>query len=174
MKNLIIYGSEYGVTKKYAETLGEMVEGKVISYEQAKKQLAEDSYDTIVYMGGLYAGSALGLKETAKLFPADGKIIIVTVGLMPPELLDTKLKKSVQRQVPKDVFDRAERFHLQGAIDYSILSGKHKMMMGTLCNVLKLKPAKTDDDRALIASYNQNLDLVDFSKLEPIKTAILG
>lgn len=173
MAKLIIYGSQYGVTKKYAERLGEMTDTKVISYQQAKDQLTDASLDTIVYMGSLYAGAATGLKETAKLFPENCKIIIVTVGLMSPELLDTNLKKSVQRQVPKDVFERAERFHLQGAIDYSILSKKHKKMMGFLCNALKLKPKKTADDRALIDSYNKSLYLVDFDKLEAIKRYLM-
>ena len=169
MAKLIIYGSQYGVTKKYAETLGEMTDTKVINYRQAKDQLTADSYDTIVYMGSLYAGVATGLKETAKLFPSDCKIIIVTVGLMSPELLDKNIKKSVQSQVPKEIFDKADRFHLQGAIDYSILSKKHKMMMGVLCKALKLKPKKTADDKALIDSYNKSLYLVDFNKLDHIK-----
>ena len=36
MNNLIIYGSQYGTTKRYAEKFAEMMDFPVISYENIK------------------------------------------------------------------------------------------------------------------------------------------
>ncbi|WP_289782551.1 flavodoxin domain-containing protein, partial [Thomasclavelia cocleata] len=74
MNTLIIYGSQYGTTKRYAEKFSEMTHLPIISYENIKN-LKE--YERVVYFGGLYAGGVKGLKNTVKkLFP-DTKLIIV-------------------------------------------------------------------------------------------------
>lgn len=59
MKTLIIYGSQYGTTKRYAEKFAEMTDIPVVSHEDIKI-LAE--YDRVIYFGGLYAGGVKGLK----------------------------------------------------------------------------------------------------------------
>lgn len=60
MNTLIIYGSQYGTTKRYAEKFAEMTDFPVISYEDIKTLT---DYERIIYFGGLYAG---GIKGSAK------------------------------------------------------------------------------------------------------------
>lgn len=57
MKDLIIYGSQYGTTKNYAEKFASMTGIPVISYEDIKDL---NGYDLIIHFGGLYAG---GVKD---------------------------------------------------------------------------------------------------------------
>ena len=78
MKSLIIYGSQYGTTKRYAERFAEMTGFPVISYEDIN---ALTGYERVIYFGGLYAGGVKGLKNAVKRFSLDTKLIIVTVGL---------------------------------------------------------------------------------------------
>ena len=78
MKTLIIYGSQYGTTKRYAERFAEMTGFPVISYEDIN---ALSGYERVIYFGGLYAGGVKGLKNAVKRFSLDTKLIIVTVGL---------------------------------------------------------------------------------------------
>ncbi|NMA51514.1 MAG: hypothetical protein GX949_00690, partial [Peptococcaceae bacterium] len=53
MDKIIIYGSQYGTTERYAGELSKRTGIKALSYE-AVKDLS--MYDTIIYLGGLYAG----------------------------------------------------------------------------------------------------------------------
>ena len=61
MKTLIIYGSQYGSTKRYAERLSEITGIEAVDYKKAK---GIEGFDRIIFMGGLYAGGVLGLKKT--------------------------------------------------------------------------------------------------------------
>ena len=53
MKSLIVYGSQYGTTKQYAEELSKRTNIKVISFKKINQQI--NDYDNIIYLGGLYA-----------------------------------------------------------------------------------------------------------------------
>ena len=50
MNNIIIYGSHYGTTKKYAEELSRRTNIEVISFENVEEI---NDYDNIIYLGGL-------------------------------------------------------------------------------------------------------------------------
>ena len=78
MNTLIIYGSQYGTTKRYAEKFAEMMDFPVISYENVKNVT---DYERVIYFGGLYAGGVKGLKSTVRKLSSNIKLIIVTVGL---------------------------------------------------------------------------------------------
>lgn len=53
MNSIIIYASQYGATKKYAEELSKRTNIPVISFKNIKDI---NSYEQIIYLGGLYAG----------------------------------------------------------------------------------------------------------------------
>ena len=63
MNTLIIYGSQYGTTKRYAEKFAEMTHFPVVSYEDVKTLT---DYERIICFGALYAGGVKGLKNTVK------------------------------------------------------------------------------------------------------------
>ena len=128
--DIIICGSCYGTARQYAERLSKKTNISVKSYKDISLL---DDYNTIIYVGALYAGGVLGMKETfSKMTAVQGKhIVIVTVGLADPT--DTKnienIRNSMQRQLSPSVFKHAHIYHLRGGIDYSRLSLKHKTMM---------------------------------------------
>ena len=78
MNQIIVYGSEYGTTKRYAEKLSQLSGIDAIGYEDVKTL---QTYSRIIYLGGLYAGGVKGLKRTVKLIPPAAKLLLVTVGL---------------------------------------------------------------------------------------------
>ncbi|MGN9164485.1 flavodoxin domain-containing protein [Tissierellaceae bacterium HCP3S3_D8] len=171
MKKIIVYGSKYGTTKRYAIELSNKTGIKVISYDKARDL---STYDTIVYLGGLYAGGVLGLSKTIKLLPENSKqtVIIVTVGLADTKdsVNTDKIKSSIRKQIPKDIYDKAKKFHLRGGIDYQKLNLKHKIMMKLLYNKVKKIPLEkqTAETKAMIDTYNQKVDFVDFNSLKDI------
>ena len=64
---IIIYGSQYGTTKRYAEHLSAMTGIEAVAFKEAKDI---DKYERVIFMGALYAGSVLGLKKAvSKMSP---------------------------------------------------------------------------------------------------------
>ena len=171
MSNIIIYGSHYGTTKQYAKELSRRTNIEAISFKNVKKI---NDYDNIIYLGGLYAGGVLGMSKTIKKLnnTVNKKIIIVTVGLSDPmdEVNKNNIRNNIKKQVSKEIFEKAKIFHLRGGIDYSKLNFKHKTMMKLLYNAVKNLPKEkqTAEDRAMIETYNQKVNFVDFSSLDKI------
>jgi flavodoxin len=61
--NIVIYGSQYGTAKRYAEELSNRLGFELKSYEEVADV---NLYDTIIYVGALYAGGVLGRKRHLK------------------------------------------------------------------------------------------------------------
>ena len=168
---IIIYGTQYGTARKYAEELVNRTGIDCKSYEEVEDI---NLYDTIVYIGSLYAGGVHGMKKTmAKYTVSDDKrLIIATVGLADPENQENTehIKSSIRKQLPADVYDSTAIFHLRGAIDYSTLNFKHKTMMGLLYRKAKNLPEekKNAEVKAMIETYNKVVDFIDFESLNPI------
>ena len=175
MSSIIIYGSCYGSTKQYAEELSKRTNIEAISFKNVKKI---NAYNTIIYLGGLYAGGVLGMAKTIKKLKdfSNKKIIIVTVGLSDPtdEVNKNNIRNNIKNQIQKEIFEKAKIFHLRGGIDYSKLNFAHKTMMKLLYNSVKNLPEEklTAEDRAMIETYNKKIDFIDFSSLEQIISEI--
>ena len=173
MNTVIIYGSQYGTTKRYAEKFAEMTDLPIISFEDIENL---EKYERVVYFGALYAGGVKGLKNTIKKLSPNTKLVIVTVGLA--DVCDEKnisnIRNSIRKQMPEYFFKKASIFHLRGGIDYQKLSFKHKMMMKLLYNKAKNMPEekKTAEVRAMIETFNSNVDFVDFACLDQITESI--
>ncbi|NLG31549.1 MAG: hypothetical protein GX546_04445, partial [Acholeplasmataceae bacterium] len=81
--NVIIYGSKYGAARKYAKRLGELTNIEIKNFKYVQNI---NIYETIIYIGALYAVGVLGLEKTFKKIKDINrkKIIIATVGLSDP------------------------------------------------------------------------------------------
>ena len=171
MRTIIVYGSQYGTAKRYAEALAGRTDSEVRSYEES---MDLDAYDIIVFIGALYAGGVLGLKKTLSGIHdlQNKKIVIATVGLADPN--DRKntetIRSSLKKQLSENIFVHARIFHLRGGIDYSRLSLKHRTMMALLYGKAKGLPEekKTAEVKAMIDTYGKRVDFVDFCSLAPI------
>lgn len=168
---IIIYGSCYGTTKKYAEELSGRFGCEAVSYENVNDI---NAYQTIIYMGGLYAGGVQGMKKTLKKLSdiSDKIICIVTVGLADPtdEKNIEHIRKNMKTQVSEELYNKANIFHLRGGIDYSKLNFLHKKMMGMVYKKAVSVPVEERNAElsAMIETYNKQADFVDFDSLDPI------
>ena len=173
MNTIILYGSEYGATRRYAEKLAEQTGLPAVSYEKAGSLAG---YEQIVYLGGLYAGGVKGLKQTVKKLPAGVRLILVTVGLA--DVRDKQnvenIRRSLRTQLPAEVLQNAAIFHLRGGIDYGRLNFTHKTMMTLLYNrARKLPPEQQSaETKAMIDTFGQKVDFVDFAALGPVADAM--
>ena len=171
MTSVVIYGSQYGTAKQYAEELASRTSIAARPYDSVGDI---NHYDTIAYVGALYAGGVLGMKKTfAKLASCEGKTIaIATVGLADPTDPENvaNIEANMKRQLSEEVYEAAQIFHLRGGIDYSKLGFKHKTMMKLLCNKAKNLPEeeKNAEVRAMLETYGKQVNFVDFDTLDPI------
>lgn len=171
MDRIIIYGSCYGTAKLYAEALSEKTGIKAVSYDRIS---GLDRYETIVYVGGLYAGGVRGMAKTVKKILEDTccRFIVVTVGLADPE--DEKnvrnIRASAGKQIPGGLRARTEFYHLRGGIDYGKLNLVHRTMMKLLYEQVKKQPVEQQDaeTRAMIETYGKKADFIDLDRLDPI------
>ena len=173
MKSMIVYGSEYGTTRRYAESLSRQTGIPAADYKELK-DLA--GCGLIIHLGGLYAGGVKGLKRTVKLLPPGARLILVTVGLADvtdPENIHN-IQTSVQRQLPAPLWKNTQLFHLRGGIDYGKLHFAHKTMMTLLCSQARRIPEekRTAEVRAMIETFNAKVDFVDLDTLAPVQEAI--
>lgn len=173
MKKIIVYGSQYGTTKAYAEKLSQITGLKAVSFDEIKTL---SGYQTVVYFGGLYAGGVKGLKSTIKRLPAAVTLIVATVGLADTSNLQNQnnIREALRRQIPAEIYRKAKIFHLRGGIDYGKLSFKHKTMMSLLYRSIKKLPAEkqSEENKAIMETYNQKVNFVDFRTLNPIVEAL--
>lgn len=171
MKHIIVYGSQYGSTRRYAEKLSEQTGIPAVGYKDVPNL---SDMKIIIYLGGLYAGGVLGLAKTLRNFSLqDGqKLILVTVGLADPNEPENQhnIRTSLQKQLPAGLLYQAKIFHLRGGIDYQQLSFGHRTMMKLLYQSLRRTPLEkqTAENRALIETYGKKVDFTDFGALEPI------
>ena len=166
---IIIYGSLYGSTKRYAERLSEITGIEAVAFKEAKDNA---KYDRVIYMGALFAGSVLGLRKTASRMSVGQKLTIITVGMVDPANLENidYIRRSIKGKVPAHLYDETQIYHLRGAIDYSNLTLKHKMMLSVIhWKISKMPEEKLNAEaKTILAIYGKNLDNVDFKSLEEL------
>ena len=171
MERIIIYGSQYGSTQRYAKRLSQQTGIPAVNYKETPEL---SDVKTIIYLGGLYAGGVLGLAKTLRKISTEKvqKLILVTVGLADPEEQENKdnIRASLQRQISPELFGRTKIFHLRGGIDYQKLSFGHRTMMKLLYQSLQRRQweTQTAENRAFMETYGKQVDFTDFGALEPI------
>ena len=171
MNNIIVYGSNYGTSKRYAEELGRRMQVEVVSYKELRDI---NKYMNVIYVGGLYAGGVCGMSKTLKKWKREDKksLCIISVGLSNHRAQKNvdEIKKNIKRQLPDELYKMARINHLRGGINYTKLSGIHKVMMGLLYKKCKSIPEEQRDEetKAMIETYNQIVDFVNFDDLDAI------
>ena len=166
---IIIYGTMYGSSKRYAEILSEKFNIEMKNFNEIKDI---NIYDEIIYIGSLYAGGVLGMKKTLNKIKdlTNKKIIIATCGVADPKDAENieAIRKNIKKQLKEEIFNIASIYHVRGAIDYKKLSAKHKIMMKLLYKkCIKIpEEERTPDMRGLIETYNKQVDFIseDFLK----------
>ena len=166
--SIIIYASQYGSTKRYAERLSAITGIKCVSLKEAEDI---QNYERIIYMGALFAGSVLGLKKYAAAITSQ-ELIVITVGLVDPQDGENikYIRNNIKSQIPAHLYDEDKIFHLRGAIDYSNMRLKHKLMMKFMHSRLSKMPEDelNAESKTILETYGKKVDYVDFNSLQTI------
>jgi hypothetical protein len=135
MKTLILYRSFLGSSKQYAEWLHEEVPSDIMKFRQAGGKVLE-SYDTVVLIGGTYAGwLSLSGYLKSKWKKLQGKrVVFVTVAGAPAE--DAVSVKAYSK-VPENIRTAVKHFHLRGKIGKTNLDEVKKEKIQPIAEYIK-------------------------------------
>ena len=157
----IVYVSNTGSSKKYAEMLSEKTGYPCYSLSESDAAVGSD----IVFIGWVMAGTLQGLAEARTKF---GTLkAVVAVGMMKTEGQDAALKEKNSISQPF--------FSLAGAFDVRKLSGMYKMMMGMMLKMIKDKMRESDDPKSKEPAkmFDEGFDMVKEENLDEV-LAFLG
>ena len=176
MKTLIVYTSQTGFTQKYAEWLGERMQGDVLNLKEAQKKDAAffDGYQAIVYGGWAMAGKVT--KSNWFLDKAvgwkDKRLAMFCVGGAPAESrnVEAALKSMLTDEQRKYI----KAFYCPGGFNYERMSGVSKVAMKMFIASLKKKKDATDEERQMADLISTSYDISDKKYIEPIAEYLEG
>ena len=173
-KVLVVYQSKYGATKKYAEILREEIPCDVVRTPDCRK-MDFSRYDTVLFSGGVYAGSIAGLKDMKKHRRdlTGKKLAVLCVGASPS---DPKAMKKLREQNLKGEFSETPLFYARGAWDESKMDFKDQLM----CKLLEKSISRLDESacepwmKELLTAVGQKHDWVDRKQIRPLIKFLRG
>ena len=152
MIKAIVYTSNTGFTKRYAQMLGN--EKGIPVYEFGKTKGNVNKEDEIIYMGWLMAG---GIKNYKKAKNEYNVKAVCAIGMTRPS--DRQYDEILKRHNIKE-----NLFYLQGGFDKNKLKGLHKFMMNILEKVIRpnieKKENKNEEDIEMLEIMQNGKDCV--------------
>lgn len=130
----IVYTSNTGYTKQYAELLGQNTGLPVYALPEADKALTSKS--SILYLGWLMASKVQGYAKAAKRYQVEA-VCGVGMGATGSQLEEVRKANQLPASLPV--------FTLQGGFDMAKLHGVYKMMMTVMAKTVGKKLADKKD-----------------------------
>ena len=174
MKTLVVYTSQTGFTKRYAQWLGERTNGDVFDLKEVQKNADSffEEYEAIVYAGWFMAGKVVKVNwffDKAKGWK-DKQLALIAVGGSPNESpdVDVSMKKLLTDEQKKYI----KAFYCQGGFNYEKMNVPSKLAMKAF--VGSLKKSKDEKQREMGAYIDHSYDISDVKYLEPVVDYIQG
>lgn len=136
-KTIVVYKSNYGSTKKYANWIAEALKVNLHEITEVTKEVIEDC-DTIIYGGGVYASRIIGLESLLKKYRdiRNKDFIVFAVGASPKS---NETEKFIKEVLKKLELNNVKSFYLRGAIDEKNMTFIHRTMMKMMRKSLEKK-----------------------------------
>lgn len=158
MKAIVIYNSQTGFTKRYAQWIAEELSCDCVSFKEKRKVNPKD-YDTIIFGSWFHAASVLKRKWLFRLRQAhpDKKYIAFATGASPVNSPDIPL--ALEKNFPKGC--AIQTFYFQGGLDYDKMGFVSKTMMKMLCRSIKNKKDRTPQEDEMLNMISHSYDCSD-------------
>lgn len=153
----IVYTSNTGHARQYAQMLGEKTGLPVYSLEKALSQLPGGS--GVLYLGWIHASRIKGYSRAAKHFSV---CAVCGVGLCDTGTLISEVRKATS--VPENI----PLFTLQGGFDRSRLKGMDKMLISMLTKGLSAQKQRSPQDERMLQLLQKNASYVCEDSLKEV------
>lgn len=167
MKTLVIYNSQTGFTKRYAEWIAEAAGADCLALSVAKRKSLDD-YEAIVFGGWACAGSISGLRWFKGHMDqwTDKKLAVFCVGGSPIDSPD--IGQFLKQNVKKYGLREVGTFYCPGGFNYEKMPVASKLMMKLFLKKLKAKKGKTEAEQEMVKMISASYDISDRKYIEPI------
>ena len=167
MKTIVIYNSQTGFTKKYADWISQKANAECVEFSKAKN-MNLDSYDSIVFGGWAMAGSITKVKWFKKNIDKwqNKKLVAFCVGASPIE--NPELDQFYATAFTQEEFKKVKLFYCPGGLNYEKMPATSKVMMKMFVKMLNNQKDKTEADLYRIKMMSSSYDISDIKYIEPI------
>lgn len=176
MKALVVYTSQTGFTKKYAEWIAKRLQADLMDVHDAKKKKKSDfdSYDAIIYGGWAMAGKVIQSKWFLAKAPAwkEKKLALFCVGASPKENPD--VEQSLKNLLTDEQRKYIRSFYCQGGLDYDKMKTPSKLACKALVSMLNKKKDATQKEKDMAEMLSHSYDISDEKYIEPIVEYVIA
>lgn len=167
MKTIVIYNSQTGFTKRYAQWIAEAAGADCLELSAAKKKDLT-AYEAIIYGGWACAGSISKISWFKSNIDkwADKKLIAFCVGASPIE--NPEIEPGLKKNFDESQLKKVSVFYCPGGFNYEKMSAPSKLMMKMFIKALKAKKNKTEEEQQMIKMISASYDISDKKYIEPI------
>lgn len=167
MKTVVIYNSQTGFTKRYAQWIAEAAGADCLELSKAKGK-SLDEYEAVVFGSWACAGSISKInwfkgnmdKWTNK------KLIAFCVGASPIE--SPQIEQFLKNIFSEAQLKKVSAFYCPGGFNYEKMSAPSRLMMKMFIKSLKAKKDKTEEEEEMIKMISASYDISDRKYIEPI------
>ena len=166
-KTIVIYNSQTGFTKRYAEWISEATGADCLELSDAKKKdLA--AYEAIIFGGWACAGSISKLSWFKNNIDkwTDKKLIAFCVGASPIE--NPEIEPALKQNFTESELEKVSIFYCPGGFNYEKMSTPSKLAMKMFIKALKAKKDKTETEQEMVKMISSSYDISDKKYIEPI------
>lgn len=166
MIKAIIYTSNTGFTRKYAQMLSRKISLPAYNAGLGENKKLLSKGDEVIYMGWVSTNKIEGLKKASRHYSIKAVcpcgISENTDGI----IKDIRIKNNIADDMPV--------FYLRGGMDFSKLTGMHKKMLMMFGSVLQKTVEKETDEeekrkaKDLIRILDKGADFTDTIRLKPL------
>ena len=167
MKTIVIYNSQTGFTKRYAEWIAKATVADCLELSDAKKKDLT-AYEAIIFGGWACAGSISKLSWFKNNIDkwTNKKLIAFCVGASPIE--NPEIEPALKHNFTESELKKVSVFYCPGGFNYEKMSTPSKLMMKMFIKALKAKKDKTEKEQEMIKMISSSYDISDKKYIEPI------
>lgn len=170
MKTLIIYTSQTGFTKKYADWLAQKTGGDLLDLKDAQKKNDAffEGFEAIVYGGWVMAASVVKVKWFLNKAASwkGKKLAIYCVGGSPNDNPDVEVM--LKNMLTDEQREYIRAFYCQGGFNYERMNAPSRLAMKMFVSALKKKKDPTEEEKIMTEMVAKSYDISDEKYLEPL------
>ena len=164
MNRILIYNSQTGFTKRYAQWLAEEIECNLVPWEKAKGMDLQ-GYDTVIFASWFHAGQIQKLKWFKGKQTGNAQKIVLATGASDQN--SPMIQEAVKANFPDDLSEY-KVYYLRSGLCYERMSLPSRMMMKAFSSVLKKKKDKTPEEKEMADALGNSFDAGSREYLKPV------
>jgi len=169
MRTIVLYVSQAGSTKKYAEDIAAYSGGDAMPLKRFKNRDYK-KYDTIVFGGWIMGNTIQGLNKFLSNYGLmKGKnVIIFSSGMSIPS---PEARSLIIEQNVLDLY-HVRYFQLRGSFDYKNIKFPYNLLLSNSLRMIARDPDATPDQKMLLELKSHPISYYDHEKIDKIVAVI--